>query len=111
MIPDVRPSPSRGQRRERERLEGLLRLQLGTALERNSEAELVARVDELTQSVRALERDLAAERSKAQQLLGSLTETQDELLAARDANRRLMKRMNSWTAASSGEEGAPSPDE
>jgi hypothetical protein len=81
-------------RAERDKLRARLRLQLGAEIEGPERAELIARVATLEASCRQLaaERDArAAETSHAQRRIGEL---EDELTAARESLRRVIRQAN-----------------
>ncbi len=81
-------------RAERDKLLGRLRLQLGAEIEGPDRAELITRVATLEDTARRLaaERDArAAEASHAQQRIGEL---EDELTAARESLRRVIRQAN-----------------
>jgi len=81
-------------RAERDKLLGRLRLQLGAEIEGPDRAELITRVATLENTARRLaaERDArAAEASHAQQRIGEL---EDELTAARESLRRVIRQAN-----------------
>ncbi len=81
-------------RAERNKLLGRLRLQLGAEIEGPDRAELITRVATLEDTARRLaaERDArAAEASHAQQRIGEL---EDELTAARESLRRVIRQAN-----------------
>jgi hypothetical protein len=81
-------------RAERDKLRARLRLQLGAEIEGPDRAELIARVATLEASCRQLaaERDArAAETSHAQRRLGEL---EDDLTAARESLRRVIRQAN-----------------
>ena len=81
-------------RAERDKLRARLRLQLGAEIEGPDRAELIARVATLEASCRQLsaERDArAAEASHAQR---RIRELQDELTAAREGLRRVIRQAN-----------------
>ena len=81
-------------RAERDKLLGRLRLQLGAEIEGPERAELITRISQLEEATRKLaaERDArAAEASHAQH---RITELEDELTAARESLRRVMRHAN-----------------
>jgi chromosome segregation ATPase len=81
-------------RAERDKLRGRLRLQLGAEIEGPGRAELIARVATLEAASRQLaaERDArAAEASHAQH---RIRELEDELTAARESLRRVIRQAN-----------------
>jgi seryl-tRNA synthetase len=81
-------------RAERDKLRARFRLQLGAEIEGPERAELIARVATLEASCRQLaaERDArAAETSHAQRRIGEL---EDELTAARESLRRVIRQAN-----------------
>ena len=81
-------------RAERDKLQQSLRLQLGAELEAPDQARLTARVADLE----AINRQLVAERDsraiEAQTAKGRVTELEDELSAARESLRRVIKAQN-----------------
>ncbi len=81
-------------RAERDKLRGRLRLQLGAEIDGPSRAELIPRIATLEAAVRQLaaERDArAAEATHAQQHIRDL---EDELTAARESLRRVIRQAN-----------------
>lgn len=81
-------------RAERDKLRGRLRLHLGAEIDGPERAQLIARIASLEEAARRLatERDArAAEASHAQQRIGEL---EDELTAARESLRRVMRHAN-----------------
>jgi Family of unknown function (DUF6262) len=81
-------------RAERDKLQQRLRLQLGAELEAPDRAHLTARVADLE----AINRQLVAERDaraiEADTAKGRITELEDELSAARESLRRVIKAQN-----------------
>ena len=81
-------------RTERDKLQQRLRLQLGAELEAPDRAHLTARVADLE----TVNRQLVAERDsraiEAQTAKGRVTELEDELSAARESLRRVIKAQN-----------------
>ena len=81
-------------RAERDKLQQRLRLQLGTELEAPDRAHLTARVADLE----AINRQLVAERdaraTEADTAKSRVTELEDELSAARESLRRVIKAQN-----------------
>ncbi|WJV51741.1 DUF6262 family protein [Streptomyces flavofungini] len=81
-------------REERDRLKKAVQRSLGAQLDQTGTRELTTRVNELLAAVErtALERDeIRAERDALQR---KLTETEDDLAAAREAGRRMLKQVN-----------------
>ncbi|MGW2190513.1 DUF6262 family protein [Streptomyces sp. NPDC001667] len=84
-------------REERDRLKEAVRRSLGAQLDQAGSKDLTARVNELVAAVEriTLERDeIRAERDELQR---KLAETQDDLTAAREAGRRIMRQVNRAT--------------
>jgi chromosome segregation ATPase len=81
-------------RADRDKLRSRLRLQLGAEIEGPEKADLIARISQLEEAARRLatERDArAAEASHAQHRIGEL---EDELTAARESLRRVIRNTN-----------------
>jgi chromosome segregation ATPase len=81
-------------RAERDKLRGRLRLQLGAEIEGPEKAELITRISQLEEAARRLaaERDArTTEASHAQHRIGEL---EDELTAARESLRRVIRDAN-----------------
>lgn len=81
-------------RGERDKLLARLRLQLGAEIDGPERADLITRISQLEEATRRLaaERDArAAEASHAQH---RITELEDELTAARDSPRRVIRQTN-----------------
>ncbi|MFI5987588.1 DUF6262 family protein [Streptomyces sp. NPDC051555] len=85
---------NRALRDERDRLKEAVRRSLGAQLDQSGTRELTERVNELLTAVErlALERDeIRAERDD---LKSRLAESQDDLAAAREAGKRMLKQIN-----------------
>ena len=81
-------------RAERDKLQQRLRLQLGAELEAPDRAHLTARVADLETVNRQLVAERDARAIEAQTAKGRITELEDELSAARESLRRVIKAQN-----------------
>lgn len=81
-------------RAERDKLQHRLRLQLGAELEAPDRAHLTARVADLETINRQLVAERDARAIEAQTAKGRVTELEDELSAARESLRRVIKAQN-----------------
>ena len=81
-------------RAERDKLQQRLRLQLGAELEAPDRAHLTARVVDLETINRQLVAERDARTIEAQTAKGRVTELEDELSAARESLRRVIKAQN-----------------
>ncbi len=81
-------------RTERDKLQQRLRLQLGAELEAPDRAHLTARVVDLETINRQLVAERDARTIEAQTAKGRVTELEDELSAARESLRRVIKAQN-----------------
>ena len=81
-------------RTERDKLQQRLRLQLGAELEAPDRARLTARVADLETINRQLVAQRDAHAIEAQTAKGRVTELEDELSAARESLRRVIKAQN-----------------
>ncbi|MCW2901013.1 MAG: hypothetical protein JWO67_3278 [Streptosporangiaceae bacterium] len=89
---------NRRLREEVERLKTALRRSLGRQIDQVGAADLGARVDELTAANQRLEDALAQEKARNEELQGRLTETEDDLAAARTSLRRMIRSENQESA-------------
>ncbi|MDX3643131.1 DUF6262 family protein [Streptomyces sp. MB09-02B] len=78
-------------KRERDRLLNRVRLSLGAELDGVDQNELIQRVQQLEQRDTALNEQLSEARSRIAALEGRLSETEDDLTAARASLRRAMR--------------------
>lgn len=81
-------------RAEREQHQHQLRLALGARMDNLAKADLVARVDELTQANTELAASVAQHLSDNQTLRARITELEDDLAAARTSLRRMIRAEN-----------------
>ncbi|MCF3167073.1 MULTISPECIES: DUF6262 family protein [Streptomyces] len=81
-------------RGERDRLKKAVQRSLGAQLDQAGTKELTARVNQLLAELErlALERDQI--RAERDELRAKLTETEDDLVAAREAGKRMLKQIN-----------------
>jgi hypothetical protein len=88
---------NRRLREDVERLTAVVRRNLGTQVDQVGAADLGARVDELTADNQRLHADLDRAQTTIADLTRQLTETQDDLAAARASIRRLIRAENTTT--------------
>lgn len=81
-------------RAEPDRLRGALQRNLGQQLDQISSKTLVERVDELTAANRGLVEENRRLRNRADTLEARVTEAEDDLAAARDSLRRMIRSQN-----------------
>ncbi|MDQ2879916.1 MAG: hypothetical protein M3Y48_01310 [Actinomycetota bacterium] len=81
-------------RAERDKLRGRLRLQLGAEIEGPERAELIARVADLEATSRQLLAERDARTAEADLAQRHTRELEDDLAAARDSLRRVIKNQN-----------------
>ncbi|MGW4217397.1 DUF6262 family protein [Streptomyces bacillaris] len=84
----------RSLREERDRLKAAVQRGLGQQVAQAGQADLVARIDELTAANQGLADQLAQAEAHRHSLQAVLTETQDDLAAARTALRNMMREQN-----------------
>ena len=94
-------------RRERDELKDRMRLHLGVMLEGSQRAELVDRIEELSQLVRVKNGDLSQQQGRIVELEAAVVALEDDLIAARAANRELMRLSNSAFSDFTGSSAQP----
>lgn len=81
-------------RAERDKLRGRLRLQLGAEIEGPERAELITRIASLEEAVRRLAAERDARAAEASHAHHRISELEDELTAARESLRRVIRNAN-----------------
>jgi hypothetical protein len=81
-------------RAERDKLLGRLRLQLGAEIEGPERAELITRISQLEEATRKLAAERDARATEARHAQHRITELEDELTAARESLRRVIRHAN-----------------
>jgi chromosome segregation ATPase len=81
-------------RAERDKLLGRLRLQLGAEIEGPERAELITRISQLEEATRKLAAERDARATEARHARHRITELEDELTAARESLRRVIRHAN-----------------
>jgi hypothetical protein len=81
-------------RAERDKLLGRLRLRLGAEIEGPERAELITRISQLEAATRKLAAERDARATEASHAQHRITELEDELTAARESLRRVMRHAN-----------------
>jgi chromosome segregation ATPase len=81
-------------RAERDKLRGRLRLQLGAEIEGPERAELITRIASLEEAVRRLATERDARAAEASHAHHRISELEDELTAARESLRRVIRDAN-----------------
>ncbi len=81
-------------RMQRDQLKATVQRQLGQQLDQLGATDLITRIDELTSQNKTLAEQLAAEQHTNIILQEQLTETQDDLAAARTSLRRMIRAEN-----------------
>lgn len=81
-------------REERDRLKKAVQRSLGAQLEQSGTKELTERVNELLTATERLAAERDEARAERDDLTRKLTETEDDLAAARQAGRRMLKEIN-----------------
>lgn len=84
----------RALRDDRNRLKNAIQRGLGQQVTQASHAELIARINELTAANQKLAGELARTEADRDRLQVTLTETQDDLISARQALRNMMRDQN-----------------
>ncbi|GAA0930910.1 MULTISPECIES: DUF6262 family protein [Streptomyces violaceusniger group] len=87
-------SELRTLREERDRLKAAVQRSLGQQVGQTTQTELVARIDELTTANQNLASKLSRTETDRDRLQNQLTEAQDDLIAARQALRNMMRDQN-----------------
>ncbi|WNI16955.1 DUF6262 family protein [Actinacidiphila sp. ITFR-21] len=80
--------------KERDELRDALRRKLGQQVESAASEDVAARVRVLEEDARSRNRELAALSEERDRLQEELAEAQDDLIASREARRRLMQEVN-----------------
>lgn len=81
-------------RAERDKLRGRLRLQLGAEIEGPERAELITRIASLEETARRLAAERDARVTEASHAQHRVSELEDELAAARESLRRIIRNAN-----------------
>ncbi|MEU0738626.1 DUF6262 family protein [Streptomyces sp. NPDC006134] len=81
-------------REERDRLKKAVQRSLGAQLDQAGTKELTARINELLAAVERLTLERDEIRAERDELKAKLTETEDDLAAAREAGRRMLRHVN-----------------
>ncbi|MCI3932103.1 DUF6262 family protein [Streptomyces sp. AN091965] len=81
-------------REERDRLRKVVQRQLGAQIEQAGAKELTARVNELLAAVERLTLERDEIRAERDDLRRKLAETEDDLAAAREAGKQMLKQIN-----------------